>query len=507
MIAHSNDFKNEIAKMGRQINAKLIYIVSSTISSEVNLDNIITEDGNEIATERDLRAPLQPQVTIQIPNERIYSIEIIRNGNLLQSLMQQCNFEVSKDVSWLDIGNEFNVKLGVSIEDTYEYIDYGDFILYSKEYNAVNQTWQCICYDRMLWAMKKYARLNISYPITIRNYIQAIADRIGVTFASANEEFTNYDKLIYKDYFVNKNVTYRDILDKLSELTASNIIIKSGQLKVAYPTESNDTIDENYLKDINVNFGKNLNPINKINLIDNENNLYFSYSNNSSIEQYGLKEINITNNPLVFNGQEEEIGQNILDALDDLIYTANDFTTTGVCYYEFLDLFTVSIKDENYKCLLLNNEIKITQGIEETIFTEELENTQTETGDYENISNKDTQSQINQINADKVSRTNVINAINQSKESAVIISSKFILIQNFTGTTDSDGFLDTGIDENYVLISATAQFNNDNYGFIIPYYYYNNGNPLWKLKIENKSKTALANTEINATIYYIRRNN
>jgi hypothetical protein len=508
MLAHTNDFKKEIAKFGKQINVELKYIINSNIQTEDAINNIITEDELNLETERDL-PNVGVIVTVTIPPQQIDSVQIIKNGNLLQSLMQQCNLELKKDsiTNNISVAEELTLKLGVLVGNSYEYIDYGSFNVYSKEYNADSDTWRFVCYDKMLWAMKKYTRLNVSYPLTVRNYLQAIADRIGIEFGSANEEFTNYDKLIYKDYFIDKDVTYRDILDKLSELTASNILIKSNQLKVAYPVETNDVIDKNNLKNINVSFGKTLNPINKINLVDTENDLYFAYKNDSSIQQYGLKEINITNNPLVFNNDEEDTGQNILDKLDDLVYTTNDFATTGICYYEFLDLFTVSIDDDNYKCLLLNNEINISQGIEENIFTEELKNTQTETNNYENnyTDNKDIQEQITNLIIEKISRNNIINAINQTKENSIIKTDKFILKKEITDTTDANGFLDTGLSSDYILISATANFNSNNYGFIIPYYYYNNNEPMWKLKIKNQNEIALANTEITVTAYYIRK--
>ena len=48
---------------------------------------------------------------------------------------------------------------------------------------------------------------------------------MGVEFANKEDEFVNYDQLVNEELFKDKGYTLRDILDKLSEVTASNIII------------------------------------------------------------------------------------------------------------------------------------------------------------------------------------------------------------------------------------------------------------------------------------------
>ena len=51
--------------------------------------------------------------------------------------------------------------------------------------------------------------------------------------------------------------TYRDILDELAQVTASTICLdENDKLELRYISNNAvDTIDEEYLKDINVNFG------------------------------------------------------------------------------------------------------------------------------------------------------------------------------------------------------------------------------------------------------------
>lgn len=58
----------------------------------------------------------------------------------------------------------------------------------------------------------------------------------------------------------------------------------------------------------------------------------------------------------------------------------------GVTYYELCDRYNVSIDENTYSCVMLNDEINITQGLEENIYAEMPEETET---DYEKADKTD----------------------------------------------------------------------------------------------------------------------
>ncbi len=499
MRTHTNEFKTEILKNGRQINGKIYHYF--------NYD-LITENGDEIISEKNDNLILEQYDKNNnelLTEEDIYSIKIIKNGELLQSLMKQLNFEAKNDIK---TGDVVNPQLGLLVNNSYEYLDYGNYIIYSKSYNAKNETWEYVCYDNMLYSMIQYTRLNVSYPITVKEYINAIAKKMGIGFANELDSFTNDNQLIYEDYFKGKNTSYRHILDKLSEITASNILINDNdELEIGYVKQTDDTIDKDYLKSVSVNFGKTFGVINKVCLLDTQNKLKYVAQDDISIEQNKLTQINITDNPIALHSHQDIICQNILNQIKDISYSINDFTTTGVCYYDFLEKFNVDINGNIYNCLLLNNEITITQGIEEVIFTDKKSNSEEEMGNYEtnNLTNRELKDKYEQLENNKISNNSVINSINESEESSIIKVEKMLMIKKTTGATNNDGFLNINLNNDFVVVSATANFNTNDYGFIIPYYDYNNGNPIWKLKIENKNKQALANTQITVTVYYFKK--
>lgn len=422
MRVHTNAFKQEIAKFGKQIDSRIYKFAMNYNLITENNNNILTEDNIQLITDN-----FNTSNQSLIDSEDIYNMSIIKNGQLLQSLMKQFNFETNVE---LKIGDIVKPQFGLLVNNDYEYLDYGNYIIYSKEYNAENQTWNYVAYDFMLKSMIKYEPLNLTYPCTIREYLIALADRIGLTFANASDEFTNYNEQVLEELFEGQNITYRDILDKLSEITASNILINDdNELELGYPNETNDTIDEENLKDVNVNFGEVFGPINKVAITETDGGYEYPAEDSQSIEENGLWQVNINDNLFAFNGDSNIIAQNILNKLNGLYYSINDFSTTGVCYYDYLDLFNVSIGEDTHKCLLLNNEINITQGLEENIFTERRENTKTEQNNYETsiINNKQVQFQINKQKGEidlRVRKDNIINAINLSEEQIKILANK-----------------------------------------------------------------------------------
>ena len=70
--------------------------------------------------------------------------------------------------------------------------------------------------------------------------------------------------------------------------------------------------------------------------------------------------------------------QELADKLFGVEYYLNDFTSTGIMYYDLLDMYNVKIGDNIYNCLMLNDEQDITQGLEENIHTDRPEKSETD---------------------------------------------------------------------------------------------------------------------------------
>lgn len=337
MKIHTSQFKENIKEMGKSI------------------DSIITYADTTL-------------------HDELYAVTPLFEGNLLKSIMKQLDVESTVDIP---LNTVINYRLGLLVNGSYEYLNFGNYVVYKSEKQEDTDTYKITCYDKMLYSMKQNEDLGITYPITIKNYLTAIANRIGLQLKDTT--FANQDLEIQNELYVGLEYTYRDILDEISQATGSNIIINDeDQLEVKYFTDTEDTIDEEYLKDVNVKFGEKYGPINSIVLsrAAESDNVYLS--DDESIQENGLCELKIIDNQIMnFNNRSDYL-QGILDKLDGLYFYINDFDSTGICYYDVCDIYNISIGETNYQCVMLNDEINVTTGLEEIIHTDMPQESETD---------------------------------------------------------------------------------------------------------------------------------
>lgn len=341
MKAHTHFFKNQIKELGREIDSKITYD-----------DKLIS-------------------------SEQLFNISPVTNSSLLKSVMKELEFESSIQVP---INTIVNYEFGLKINDSYEYINFGNYVVYSCEYNEDTQTYNYICYDKMLFSMKEYINLQHgTFPMTVREYINNLCIDCGLEFENINDIFANYDKTIENDLYANLGYTYRDIFDELSQVTASNICISNeNKVEIRYFNDTNDTIDEEYLKDINVKFCEKYGPINSIVLSRSAGSDSVYLQDETSVETNGLCEIKISDNQIMNFNDRSDYLDDILDKLNGIEYYVNDFASTGILYYEVCDKFNIKVGENTYNCILFNDEPKITQGIVENIYTNKPEETNTD---------------------------------------------------------------------------------------------------------------------------------
>ena len=342
MKIHTNNYKEKISTFGRQLDSKITF----TLNNE----------------------------TIVLGAEDLNSVSPHFQGDILKSVMKQLDIDSNVEIP---IGTELNYQFGVLVNGNYEYVNFGNYIVYASQKMEDYNSWQIICYDKMLYSMVDYESMNITYPITIRDYISAICTHLGLTFKNASDEFANYDKEIPNELYLDENgnslgYKFRDVLDELAQVTASTICIneEDDELEIRYITDTNDIIDEEFFKDVNVDFGEKYGPINSIVLSRSAgaDNVYLQ--DEESVTQNGLCELKIEDNQILNGNDRSDYLPDILEQLNGLEYYINDFSSPGITYYNLCDKYTASIKGKNYLCVMLNNEVLVTQGLEENIYTD-----------------------------------------------------------------------------------------------------------------------------------------
>lgn len=451
MRTHTNDFKTNIAKFGREIDVKLNYEL----------------DGDEI----------------ELDGENIYSVSLHYEGGLLKSVMRQLDIDSIQNIP---LETVINVQFGLKIGLTYEYITLGDFVVYSVEKQEDTNSYKIICYDKLLVSMKDYEEMNITYPITISDYIDAICDHLGLTFKNSSDTFPNYDKEIQNELYLDENgrnigYTFRDVFDELAQVTARTICINEddGELELRSISNTNDTIDEEYLKNINVNFGEKFGKVNSIVLTRSGGSDSVYLRDEESVLENGLCEVKIEDNQIMNFNDRSDYLPDILDELDGLEFYINDFSSTGVVYYDLLDRYNVSIGENTYSCVMFNDEINITQGLEENIVTEMPDGAKTDYDKSDKTDRRINQAYIivNKQNQTIEALTATVNTIDTTsrnnyqelitKFDDYVPQSQFITVENTVTQLQTDTYTKTQIDTKLTdgsvtkVLSTAGTFDQD----------------------------------------------
>ena len=207
MKAHTNQFKTNIKTLGREIDSKITYTLNG-------------ED-------------------IELGPEDLNSVSPHYEGSILKSVMKQLDLDSNTDIP---LGTEINYQFGLKVGNSFEYLDFGNYIVYSSEKQEDTHSWKIVCYDKMLYSMKDYNGIDGTFPMTLNEYAIAISEDIGLTFAS--DVFANSDRILSADPYVdsdgnNLGYTYRDIYDEIAGASGSTICI-----------DNNDNIEVRYISTV-----------------------------------------------------------------------------------------------------------------------------------------------------------------------------------------------------------------------------------------------------------------
>lgn len=220
MKAHSNEFKEEIKMLGKQQDVRITYMINDE------------------------------QITLG--SEDINSATPNYEASLLKSVMKVLDLDSNTDIP---LSTEIKFEYGLLVNGAYEYLDYGNYIVYSSEKQEDTLSYKIKCYDKLLYSMKDYEALDVTYPITIYEYLKKLCEKIGLTMKEAN--FANMSRQLPSDLFNGLGYTYRDVLDQIAETTGGCICLTlDDKVEVRYINETEDTIDAEYINDTNVNFGE-----------------------------------------------------------------------------------------------------------------------------------------------------------------------------------------------------------------------------------------------------------
>ncbi len=398
----SNNFKNELLEFGRQYE-NVIGIYDYVL--------LATEDDNFLTTEDDkdiIARVSNTDFETELNDEDIYSIKIITKGEILSTLMKELDFETTEDIQ---IGRVINYKFGLKIpNDDTEFIDYGNFIVYKKEYDEATERYTYTCYDFMLRTMRVIgSEFRITTPtINGEDLIKKICEVLSLDFDDAEEDEnhkpTPFGMIGHKDIAINietlnqYKLTYRDLLGLLCQYFGVSMYMENNELKlkllgnIEYNEDTQewfvnndeplivDTLTADYLKDNSVSFKNKYGKINALEITGtNESNQQYVQDaesvTNNGLTLFSINKNILFNDSAVWEQYGYDITQDIFKLLNGIEYQLNEISTNGVLFLDWLDFYNIEVKGTTYKCLLLNSEITISSGIQESIYTDIPEET------------------------------------------------------------------------------------------------------------------------------------
>lgn len=370
--------KTHVKKLDLSVNGDLFTSVMRQINLEI--ENYTTIDKSKIMTvkevhEANVRKVNKTQVKyLAEDQDKEYTVDEINKTSVKNVDNARLKFIIphAKREN-IENASVINIQLGVRTSefDDYEYIDWGEFVVYDKEEKIDTGSLKLYLYDHMIDSHIKYvdSPLSLDYSkedVTVLDLLRAICNKFGWILKTT--DFANANKIISEDKYTElTDFTYRDILDEIAAVAGGFIKIINKDLYVAYPTDTGETIDENDLEKLTI--GKKIGAYNTIVLgrSPQEDNIYYPSASPAS----GRISIRIDNNQIMDRNRSDFI-EEIYNHINGLSYYVFDYKSFGFGYYEFGDIVTLKDLHENeYKTILFNITVEITSGIKEKANTKE----------------------------------------------------------------------------------------------------------------------------------------
>lgn len=308
-------------------------------------------DGNKIIINRDNFEIAKPKFNAKLL------------GTVMKGLELELKVVLPNVAIYLDIIATFN---GNSSTKTY-----GPY--YFKElptYNADTKTYTHMLYDEFIKTMIEYKPINITYPCTIYNFYKKIVETLGLQ--SDVFSLVNGSLLMQSDIYKGIDFTYRDVLEDIAQANGVLFEIEGQIIKIAELgiEEKKALIDDDILKNNNIAFGEHFGPINTIVLSRSADSDSIYLDVPESVEINGRKELKISDNQLMNNNNRSDFLPALLEKLKGIEYDIFDTELVGYGGFAPLQMVVFSTGENEYNSFVFNNEIEITQGYKEIIYTD-----------------------------------------------------------------------------------------------------------------------------------------
>jgi len=258
---------------------------------------------------------------------------------------------------------------------------YGPYYIKSIEYNADSKEYVHELYDDFIGTMINYKPINITYPCTVLEFFKQLCVECG--FTTNITSLPNGLKTMIKDIYDGIDFTYRDVFDDIGQATASLFKIHNNNVERCKFGTKNNIINDDILKNQNIQLGNHYGPINSI-ILKRSGDADGIYKRDETKTSWC--ELVIKDNQLMNNNDRSEYLPNLYNELNGIEFDLYDLELVGFGGFEPLEKVEIQTDNKIYNSFVFNNEMEFTQGFKEVIYNEQEENA---ASDYKVMSKTD----------------------------------------------------------------------------------------------------------------------
>lgn len=309
-----------------------------------------------------------------IDNDFINCIKPSFNTKLFKTVMHKVEVDSKYDI---DKKSKINIQIGVKVnENSYQYINYNTYYVKNSERQEDTSSYIIVAYDKMLESMIDYD-LELSEKIKLKDYLIKICQRLGWNTNNIPAAFINSEKLIDPNLHRGVNYTFRDALDEIATISCSFLLFIEDSFYLLYPTETDENIDESYLNEDDITIGEKY-FINSLvfSRAEESDNIY--RKDDENIEINGLHEYRISDNQLLSTNDRDLYIDEMFNYLKTFEFYVFDIKSKGILFLEACDKFNFKLNGSIYSTLLLNDEAQFDDGLNENMYIDEPDETNTE---------------------------------------------------------------------------------------------------------------------------------
>jgi len=319
-------------------------------------------------------------VTTRVSDDSIEKTKLINKSDLLGTYIHKCELTLKEEIQ-----GTVSVQIQARYNTYTQTKAYGPFyILKEPEYDANKKTYEYELYDEFVKAMVDYEPLEVTYPISVYNYFSSLVTELGYT--NNVSSLPNGSRIIQSELYNDIGYTYRDVLDDIAVANGVLFQINNNTISVVQRGTNTINIDDDILKNANINFGEHYGPINSIVLSRGGESDNVFQKDDASISQNGLHEFKIVDNQLMRENDRSDYLSALATQLFGIEYDIYDTELVGYGEIDALDEVVFETGDNTYTSYVFNDEVTITSGYKQVIYCETPIQSET---DYKSASKTD----------------------------------------------------------------------------------------------------------------------